>query len=333
MFKHTVFSGMGFYVPDRIVTNQDLTEIVNTSDEWIQERSGIKERRFVEEGETNLKMAATAARRAMEKADVTAEDIDLIVYATLSPDHQFPGSGAMLQHELGCRTIGAIDVRAQCSGFVYGLSVADQFIRTGQYETVLLVGSEIQSPALDYSDQGRHIAVLFGDGAGAAILQATDASDKGVLSTHLHSQGEFSDKLALLEPSYNRRDRIYPEMMEPGGSAYPIMDGQLVFKNAVKRFPEVIVEALEANGYGLGDLDLLVPHQANLRISQFVQRKLRLKDEQIVNNIQHYGNTTSATIPIAMCEALEQGRIKDGDLICLATFGSGFTWSSALVRW
>ncbi|PIE89425.1 MAG: 3-oxoacyl-ACP synthase [Acidobacteria bacterium] len=334
MLKKTVFAGLGFFVPPNTVSNEDLTEKVNTTDRWIRERSGIEERHYVVAGqETNLSMAAEASRRAMKMADITAEEIDLIVFATLSPDYQFPGTGTLLQHELGCRTIGAIDVRAQCSGFVYGLSIADQFIKTGMYQTVLLVGSEIQSNALDFSDHGRHIAVLFGDGAGAAVLKASDDPDRGILSTHLHSQGEFARSLAILEPSYNKKNNIYPGLKEPGGPGYPVMEGQLVFKNAVKRFPEVIREALAANELTLDDLDMLVPHQANLRISQFVQKKLKLRDEQIVNNIQKYGNTTAASIPIALSEAVHDERIKQGDLVCLATFGSGFTWSSALIRW
>jgi 3-oxoacyl-[acyl-carrier-protein] synthase-3 len=332
--KNSKITGLGFYVPEQVVTNEALTKFVNTSDQWIRERSGILERHFVkDEQEKNHEMAANASRNAMEMAGIKAADIDLIVYATLSPDYQFPGSGVLLQHALGCNHIGAIDVRAQCSGFVYGLSIADQFIKTGMYKTILMVGSEIQSHALDFSDHGRHISVLFGDGAGAAILQATTDNEKGVLSTHLHSQGEFATSLALLEPSYNKKHKIYPEMTEPGGLAYPVMEGQMVFKHAVRRFPAVILEALEHNGYTIDDLDMLIPHQANLRISQFVQKKLKLKDEQIVNNIQKYGNTTAASIPIALTEAVADGRVKSGDLVCLATFGSGFTWSSALIRW
>jgi len=334
MLKNTKITGLGFFVPEKTVTNHDLTKFVNTTDEWIRERSGIEERHLVTDGkETNLSMAASASRRAMEMADIDAKDIDLIVFATLSPDYQFPGTGALLQHELDCKLIGAIDVRAQCSGFVYGLSIADQFIKTGMYKTILLVGSEIQSHRMDYSDHGRHISVLFGDGAGAAVLQATQEEGRGVLSTHLHSQGEFATALGLMEPSYNKKNWIYPGMMDPGGPGQPVMEGQLVFKNAVRRFPQVVMEALEANGLTIDDLDMLVPHQANLRISQMVQKKLKLRDDQIINNIQKYGNTTAATIPIALCEGVQDGRISEGDLVCLATFGSGFTWSSALIRW
>jgi 3-oxoacyl-[acyl-carrier-protein] synthase-3 len=333
--KNSKFIGLGYYVPENVVTNQDLSKFMNTSDSWIQERTGIKERRYVaSEEDKNYIMAAKAARKAMAMASITSADIDLIVYATLSPDYQFPGSGVLLQKELGCRTIGAIDVRAQCSGFVYGLSVADQFIKTGMYKTVLVVGSEIHSYGLDYSDAGRHIAVIFGDGAGAAILTATDDNKKGILSTHLHSEGEFAEKLALTSPSFSKKPpRLTEEMQQPGGSFYPVMDGQFVFKNAVTRFPEVINEALAKNGYQPSDLDLLVPHQANLRIAQMVQKIFGLPDEKVANNIQRYGNTTAASIPIALCEAYQEGKVKENDLICLAAFGSGFTWASALIRW
>ncbi len=333
--RRSRIAGMGFYVPDNVVTNHDLTAKVNTSDEWIQERSGIQQRHFVKDHDKdkNYLMAAQAAKKAMADAGCSAQDIDLIIYATLSPDYVFPGSGVLLQRELGCREVGAIDVRAQCSGFVYGLSIADQFIKTGMYNTVLLVGSEVHSTGLDYSDHGRHVSVLFGDGAGAAILQPAQKDGQGILSTHLHSQGEFAEELAILDPGFSKKERLTPEMFEPGGSGFPIMNGQFVFKNAVTRFPEVIMEALEANGLGLSDLNLLLPHQANLRISQFVQKKLGLSDEQVFNTIMHYGNTTAASIPIGMCNAMAAGKIKEGDLVCLAAFGSGFTWASALIRW
>jgi len=332
--KKSKITGLGFYVPDKIVTNHDLTQMMNTTHEWIVERTGIMERRYVTEEDKNYTMAAKASRIALERAGISPQEIDLIVYATLSPDYQFPGSGVLLQKALGCRTIGAIDIRAQCSGFVYSLSVADQFIRTGMYKHILVVGSEIHSYGLDYSDAGRHIAVIFGDGAGAAVLSATDEPNKGILSTHLHSEGEFAEKLALLSPSFScKPPRITDEMQAPGGSFYPVMDGQLVFKNASMRFPEVIQEALQANQLTPADIDLLIPHQANLRIAQFVQKQLRLPDEKIYNNIQKYGNTTAASIPIALTEAWEAGKVKDGDLVCLAAFGSGFTWASALIRW
>ncbi|UZR96203.1 3-oxoacyl-ACP synthase III family protein [Chondrinema litorale] len=332
--KNAKLAGIGYYVPENIVTNDDLSKIMNTSDEWIVERTGIKERRYANvEEDKNYVMGAKAARKAMKMAGTNPEEIDLIVYATLSADYVFPGSGVLLQKELGCKHIGAIDVRAQCSGFVYGLSIAEQYIKTGMYKNVLLVGSEIHSIGLDYTDNGRHIAIIFGDGAGAAVLQPSEEKGKGVLSTHLHSEGEHAEQLAVIDPGFHKKERFHPDMIKPGGGFYPVMNGQFVFKNAVTRFPEVIQEALDKNGYAVSDLDLLIPHQANLRISQFVQKKMGLPDEKIHNTIMKYGNTTAASIPIGLCEAYEAGKVKDGDLVCLAAFGSGFTWASALIRW
>jgi 3-oxoacyl-[acyl-carrier-protein] synthase-3 len=307
---------------------------MNTTDEWIQERTGVKERRYANvEVDKNYVMATKASQRALDHAGVDAKDIDLIIYATLSPDYVFPGSGVLLQRELGCRNIAALDIRAQCSGFVYALSIADQYIKTGMYENILIAGSEIHSTGLDYSDHGRHVAVIFGDGAGAAVVSATDDPNRGILSTHMHSQGEHAEQLAVLDPGFSKVDRITPEMMEPGGGIYPVMNGQFVFKNAVVRFQEVIQEALEQNNYKSEDIDILIPHQANLRISQFIQKKMGLRDDQVHNNIQKYGNTTAASIPICLCEAHQEGKVKEGDLVCLAAFGSGFTWASALIRW
>lgn len=330
--KNTRIAGIGHYVPDQVVTNDDLSKLMTTNDEWIQERTGIKERRYADVDEDkNYVMAAKASRKAMEQAGITAQDVDFIIFATLSPDYYFPGSGVLLQRELGCSTIGALDIRNQCSGFVYGLSIADQFIKTGMYKNILLVGSEVHSTGLEFNDAGRHVSVIFGDGAGAVILQPTE--EEGVLSTHLHSEGEFAEVLAVPDPGSGKKKRFDPAMLEPGGGFYPQMNGQFVFKNAVVRFPEVIMEALEANQLETTDIDMLIPHQANLRISQFVQRKLQLPNEKVMNNIQKYGNTTAASIPIALSEALAEGRIKKGDLVCLAAFGSGFTWASALIRW
>ncbi len=332
--KNARLAGIGYYVPEKVVTNDDLSKIMNTTDEWIVERTGIKERHYADmDKEKNYIMGAKAAEKAIEMAGTNAQEIDLIVYATLSADYVFPGSGVLLQKELGCKNIGAIDVRAQCSGFVYGLSIAEQYIKTGKYKNILLVGSEIHSIGLDYSDHGRHIAVIFGDGAGAAVLQPTEAKDKGVLSTHLHSEGEHAERLAVLDPGFYKKDRFDIEMTKPGGGFYPVMDGQFVFKNAVTRFPEVIMEALQANDYTPQDLDLLIPHQANLRISQFVQKKMGLAEDKVYNTIMKYGNTTAASIPIGLCEAHAEGKVREGDLICLAAFGSGFTWASALIRW
>jgi 3-oxoacyl-[acyl-carrier-protein] synthase-3 len=328
----TVIAGTGFHVPDRIVTNDDLAQLMDTSDEWIQERSGIAERRWIQPGTTGAQMGAAAARMALEEAGIAAEDVDAIVLATLSPDHFFPGTGVFVQRELGLTDIPAIDVRAQCSGFVYGLSVADAFIRSGQYRTILLIGVEIQSTGLNVSTPGRDVAVLFGDGAGAAVLQASDSTDRGVLSTHLHADGRFAEALWADAPSSLGPELVSHDDLD-AGRHYPKMEGREVFKHAVARMPEAALEALEANGLTPNDIDLLIPHQANLRISQMVQRRLELPDEKVFNNIQRYGNTTAATIPIALAEAVRAGRLKRGDLLCLVAFGSGFTWGSALVRW
>jgi 3-oxoacyl-[acyl-carrier-protein] synthase-3 len=328
----TAIVGTGYHVPERVVTNDELTRHMDTSDEWIRERTGIRERRWVREGTTGAGMAAEAARMALDDAGIPAGEVDAIVLATLSPDHFFPGTGVFLQRELGLDLIPALDLRAQCSGFLYGLSVADAWIRCGQYETILLVGVEIQSTGLDLTDRGRDIAVLFGDGAGAAVLKATDEPERGVLSTHIHAQGEHAETLWCDASASFRHPRIGPEDLAEGRH-YPRMDGREVFKHAVSRMPEVVGEALAANGLQADDIDLLVPHQANLRISQMVQRRLGLDDDRIYNNIQRYGNTTAATIPIALAEAVREGRLERGGLLCLCAFGSGFTWGSALVRW
>ena len=328
-------TGLGFYVPDNIMTNEDLSKIIDTDDNWIQERTGIKERRHVVRGEdTTTSMGVKAANIAIERSGVAADEIDFIIFATISPDYYFPGPGVSLQKELGLKTIGALDIRNQCSGFIYALSVADQFIKTGMYKTILVVASELQSLGLDMTTRGRAVSVIFGDGAGAAILTRSD-DDSGILSTHLHSEGEYAKELALLAPGMGGRwvtDILYEN--DPNDVSYfPYMNGQLVFKNAVARFSEVIAEGLEANNLRVEDIDLLIPHQANLRISQFIQKKFDLSDDQVFNNIQKYGNTTAASIPIALTEAWELGKIKKGDTVVLAAFGSGFTWGSAIIKW
>lgn len=328
----TAIVGTGFHVPDRVVTNDELTRFMDTSDEWIRERTGIRERRWVREGTTSAAMAADASRMALEEAGLSAGEVDAIVLATLSPDHFFPGTGVFLQRELGLDRIPALDLRAQCSGFLYGLSVADAWIRVGQYRTILLVGVEIQSTGIDLSTGGRDMAVLFGDGAGAAVLQATEDPDRGVLSTHIHAQGEHAEILWCDAAASSRHPRIGPDDLAQGRH-YPRMNGREVFKHAVSRMPEAVEEALAANGLGTEDIDLLIPHQANLRISQMVQRRLGLGDDRVFNNIERYGNTTAATIPIALAEAVREERLSPGDLLCFCAFGSGLTWGSALVRW
>jgi 3-oxoacyl-[acyl-carrier-protein] synthase-3 len=332
--RFSKITGLGYYVPENIVTNNDLTQWMETSDEWIQERTGIRERRYFEHGkDTNYSMAAAASKQALERAGLQPNDIDVIVYATITPDYFFPGSAFLMQRELGMDGKPVIDIRQQCSGFVYALSIADQFMKSGMYRSALVVGSEIQSSWIDKSTAGRNTAVIFGDGAGAAVLIATEDPQHCILSTHLHADGRFAEDLYVKDPGSSRPDRpVTKELLESGGfNVY--MNGNAVFKHAIVRFGEVITEALDANGFQQSDLNLLVPHQANIRISDYVRQQMGLDESQVVNNIQRFGNTTAASIPIAMAEAWEQGRLKDGDLICLAAFGSGFTWASALIRW
>ncbi len=346
-------AGMGYYVPEKVVTNDDLAQYMDTSDDWIQERTGIKERRYAEKHkETATTMGAEAAKKAIADAGINKEDVDFIIFATLSPDYFFPGCGVLVQRELGITDteVGAIDIRNQCSGFIYSLSVADQFVKTGMYKNVLVIGAEMHSMGLDFNTRGRNVTVIFGDGAGAVLLQPTEDNSKGVLTTHLHSNGTNAEELAMITPGSHGGYHLgleqfgFPEDDKPGGIyitqkmlddhlIYPNMNGPLVFKTAVTKFPEVIKEALDKTNHTAADIDMLIPHQANLRISQFVQRMLGLNDDQVHNNIQKYGNTTAASIPIALCEARDEGKIKEGDLVCLAAFGSGFTWGSALIRW
>ncbi|WP_035654800.1 3-oxoacyl-ACP synthase III family protein [Flavobacterium saliperosum] len=333
---HSKISGLGFYVPENIVTNDDLSKKMDTNDAWIQERTGIQERRHIIRGEdTTTSMGVKAAEIAIERSGVAKEAIDFVVFATLSPDYYFPGPGVLVQRDLGLRTVGALDVRNQCSGFVYALSVADQFIKTGMYKNILVIGSEVHSTGLDMTDRGRGVSVIFGDGAGAAVLSRTEDTTKGILSTHLHSEGQHAEELVLIAPGMGKRwvTDILSDNDPDDESYYPHMNGQFVFKNAVVRFSEVINEGLEANNLQVSDIDMLIPHQANLRISQFIQQKFQLTDDQVYNNIQKYGNTTAASIPIALTEAWEKGKIKEGDLVVLAAFGSGFTWGSVIIRW
>jgi len=328
-------TGLGFYVPENIVTNDDLSKMMDTSDDWIQERTGIKERHWIPKGsdDTSAIMGAKAAKIAIERAGLTKDDIDFIVFATLSPDFYFPGCGVQIQEMLEMKTVGAIDIRNQCSGFVYAISTADQFVKTGMYKNVLVIGAEFHSNGLDKTTRGRDVSVIFGDGAGACILSRTEDNNKGILSSHLHSEGKYADKLIVKSPSIKN---WVPEILESKGkdiSYFPYMDGTFVFKNAIVRFSEVIMEGLSANNLSPSDIDLFIPHQANLRISQMVQHKFKLSDDQVYNNIMDYGNTTAASIIIALSEAWEKGRIKDNDLIVLAAFGSGFTWGSVIIRW
>ncbi len=331
--KHSKIVGLGHYVPERVVTNDDLSKIMDTNNEWIIERTGIEQRRFIDPAkDTVANMAAKATHMALDRAKLKVEDIDFIVFATITPDYFFPGSGVLLQRELGLESIGALDIRNACSGFIYALSTADAFIKTGMFKTILVIGAEIQSTALDLTTRGRNTAVIFGDGAGAAILQASDKP--GVLSTHLHSDGRFAEELYVKDPGSSRpHEERQPDQILDTSSFKVHMNGNMVFKHAVVRFMEVINEALEANKKTKEEIDLLVPHQANLRISSYIQQKLGLPDDKVYNNIMRYGNTTAGSIPIAMSEAYGEGKIKPGDIICLAAFGSGFTWASALIEW
>jgi len=343
-------AGIGMYVPEKVVTNNDLKKWMDTDDNWIQERTGIQERRFAKRTEeTTTTMAVEAAKIAIERAGITAQDIDFIVFATLSPDYYFPGCGVLVQRAMNMKEVGALDIRNQCSGFLYAISVADQFIKTGMYKNILVIGAEKHSMGLDFSTRGRNVSVIFGDGAGAVVLQPTEKNNQGILSTHLHSDGASAEILAQYNPGSHANhwvetpvadfdeaeigEMFMSHQMIDNAQLFPFMDGPTVFKKAIVKFPEVIVEALTKNGYTTEDLNILIPHQANLRISQFVQQKLKLRDDQVYNNIMRYGNTTAASVPIALCEAWQNGKVKEGDLVCLAAFGSGFTWASALLKW
>jgi len=333
---HSKITGLGYYVPENIVTNDDLSKVIDTNDEWIQERTGIKERRHIIPGQdTTTSMGVKAAKIAIERSGVDKEAIDFVVFATLSPDYYFPGPGVLVQRDLGLRTVGALDVRNQCSGFVYALSVADQYIKTGMYQNILVIGSEVQSTGLDMTSRGRGVSVIFGDGAGAAVLSRETDVTKGILSTHLHSEGQHAEELIVKAPGMGGRwiTDILTDNDPNDESYFPYMNGQFVFKNAVVRFSEAIHEGLQANNLEVSDIDMLIPHQANLRIAQFIQQKFKLTDDQVFNNIQKYGNTTAASIPIALTEAWEQGKIKSGDILVLAAFGSGFTWGSVIIKW
>ena len=324
-------SGTGFFVPPKVMTNHDLSQFMDTNDEWIQERTGIKERRYVENGVSTSDIAIPAVEMAMERAGVTKGDIGLIIFATSTPDYYIPGSGCLLQEKMDFPTIGALDIRVQCSGFVYGLSVAQQYVENSIFEHVLVIGAEVQSTAMDLSTRGRDTAVIFGDGAGVAVVSASH-DDSGILSTHLHSEGKHCRELWVEAPSSGVKPRLNQEILDEGRH-FLQMNGREVFRHAVTRFPQVIMEGLDANGLTLENIDLLVPHQANLRIAQMIQKRLKLRDDQVYSNIHKYGNTTAASIPIALCEAMDEGRVKKGDLVVFAAFGSGFTWASAIIKW
>jgi len=329
---HTVFAAIGTHVPERVVTNDELSKLMDTSDEWITQRTGIKERRWVRPGEGSTDLAERAARQSLERAGWKPSDVEAIVYASLQGDRMFPGDGCALTARLGIPGVPAIDVRNACSGFLYGLSVADAWIRGGNYRRVLLVGAEVHSTGLDVSTRGRDTAVIFGDGSGAACLEASDDPGRGVLSVHLHADGRYLDELTVKAPGAIYQPRVAASQIEDG-SVYPHMEGNKVFKHAITKMPEVMREALDRNGLTTQDLKLVVAHQANLRIAEMVQRSLELRDDQVFNNIQKYGNTTAASIPLCLEEALRVRDVRPGELVGLCAFGAGFTWASALVRW
>jgi 3-oxoacyl-[acyl-carrier-protein] synthase-3 len=326
------FLGTGFAVPDRVVTNDDLAAVMDTSDEWIRTRTGIQERRWAREGETGAGLAHRATLRALEAAGLEPRNLDLIVYATSTPDHFAPGNGVYLQRLLGIDGIPSIDVRNQCSGFVYALSVADAFIQCGRFRRVLVVGAEVQSTGMDMSTRGRNTAVIFADGAGAVVLGASEADGRGILAFDLHGDGAYAEKLWVDAPGSMYHPRASHEQLD-AGRQFLQMDGKEVFRHAVARMPESVQAVLNATGHTTQDLKLLLAHQANLRISEMIQKTLQLRDDQIYNSIMRYGNTTAATIPIALDECVRSGRILPGDLIALTAFGSGFLWGSAVVRW
>ncbi len=329
----TIISGIGHFVPPRVVSNQDLEKLMDTSDEWIRQRTGIVTRHHVDPGVGTSDLACEAARRAVEDAGIELGDIDFIIAATLSPDHYFPGIGVLVQAKLGLDNIGALDVRNQCSGFIYSLAAADQFIQAGTYKKILLVASEVQSTNLDYSDEGRDMAVLFGDGAGAVVLEPNGTDDgRGVLSTHLYCDGRFSANLWMQRPSSIDKPTFREEFLHDR-SFFPKMDGRNVFVNACQRMPEAVRAGLAQTGLSVADIDALIPHQANDRISLMVAKNLGIPVEKVIRNIDRFGNTTAASIPIALDEAVKEGRIKKGNLVALTAFGSGYTWASALLRW
>ncbi len=325
--------GMGTYVPPRVVTNEDLTKYMDTTHEWIVERTGIEERRWVDEGEGGAEMAAKACQKALDEAEVDVKDVDMLIYATLSPDHFFPGTGVFAQRILGMRDVAILDIRQQCTGFLYAMSIADQFIKTGMYNKILIVGSEVHSTGLDLTTRGRDVSVLFGDGAGAALLGPAEDDQHCILSTHLHADGKEAEILWTDVPGSAHHPRLTAEMLVDSTAHFPAMQGRRVFKNAVTRLPQVMMEGMLANGLTLDDIDMLIPHQANLRINEMVAKMIKLPAEKMHNNIQKYGNTTAASIPICMKEAIELGKIKRGDMVCLLAFGAGLTWASAFLRY
>ncbi len=324
--------GIGMSVPSRVVTNHELSSKMETTHEWIVERTGIEERRWVSPGETGAQLATAAAKEAIERAGLTPKDIDLLIYATLSPDYFFPGTGVFVQRALGIKDIPCLDIRQQCTGFIYGLSIADAYIRAGTAKTVLVIGSEVHSTGLDVSTAGRDVTVIFGDGAGAMVVGRATDDKHMILSTHIHADGAEAEILWTEYPASAHDPRISVEAMAER-KHFPVMNGKRVFKHAVTKMPGAIMEGMVVNNLKLDDIDMVIPHQANLRINQMVAQMIGLPPEKMHNNIQKYGNTTAATIPICMHEAIELGKIKPGHLVCLVAFGAGLTWGSVFLRY
>lgn len=324
--------GLGGYVPPRVVTNQDMTQWMDTTSEWIVERTGIEQRHWVDEGTTGADLATNACREALAQAQLEARDIDMLIYATLSPDHMFPGTGVFTQRQLGMREVAILDIRQQCTGFIYGLAIADNFIRAGTYKNILVVGSEIHSTGLDRSTNGRDVAVLFGDGAGAVVVGPSEDPSHRILSTHLHADGTEAEILWVDQPGSMYHPMISAEALE-AGKQFPKMIGKKVFKHAVTRMPQAIMEGMIANQLKLEDIDMVIPHQANLRINEMVGKMIGLPPHKMHNNIQKTGNTTAASIPLCMKDAIAVGKIKPGDLVCLVAFGAGLTWGSVFLRY
>lgn len=328
---NSYIKGIGYYVPNQIIDNSYFEKFMDTSDQWIRERTGIEERRFINEEQGPSDLAIPAVEMALENAQLKTDDIDFIIFATSTPDYYIPGSGCLIQDKMNFKNIGALDIRCQCSGFIYAISIANQYIKTSTYANILVIAAEVQSTAMDLSNDGRNTSIIFADGAAAAVLSATK-KNKGILSTHLHTEGKYAKELWVESPSSRSKPRLDQSILD-SKKHFLQMNGREVFRHAIKRFPEVIYEALDFNNLSVKDINLLIPHQANLRISQAIQKKLQLDDEQIISNIQRYGNTTAASIPIALCEAVNNNQLKKGDILVLASFGSGFSWGSAILKW
>jgi len=328
---NSYIKGMGYYVPDRVIDNLYFTDFMDTSDKWIRERTGIEERRFAAPNEGPSDIAIPAVEMALKNSHLTTNDIDFIIFATSTPDYYIPGAGCLIQDKMNFNNIGSLDIRNACSGFIFALSIADQYIKAQTYKNILVIASEVQSTAMDLSNDGRDTAIIFADGAAAAVISSTTV-DKGILSTHLHSNGKYAKELWVEAPSSKQKPRLNQEILNKG-KHFLKMNGKEVFRHAVKLFPEVIIEGLRHNNLTTKDIDLLIPHQANLRISKMIQKKLELTDNQVVSNIHKYGNTTAASVPIALCESIMDNKLKKGDILVLAAFGSGFSWGSAIIKW